>query len=83
MEKGPEHGGDTMTKQLKSMSQIPQYPMDAWQVAAYLFGQAAIDENHLLASTAASQMEEAGWTFMEYDDTHGEEVWEPPENSRH
>lgn len=65
------------------MSQIPQYPMDAWQASEYLFGQEALDADRSLASQAAwqaaLQMEEAGWTFLEYNE-YGDEVWEPPPN---
>jgi hypothetical protein len=64
--------------QLKTIEEIPQYPMDAWQVAVYLYGQSALDLNHSLASKAASKMEKAGWTFSHYDDTYGEEIYDPP-----
>lgn len=55
-----------------------QVPMDCWQVAEYLFGKEAVDKNHLLAGEAAQQMKAAGWTFLEYDQGFGEEIWQPP-----
>lgn len=67
-----------MTQQIKTINQIPQVPMDCWQVAEYLYGKVALDANHLLAGEAADKMREAGWTFLEYNE-YGEEVWQPPE----
>jgi hypothetical protein len=64
-------------KQLKTIKEIPQYSMDAWEVADYLFGKEAVMSNHLLASKAARQMKAAGWKFSHYND-FGEEVHEPP-----
>ena len=62
---------------MKKISEIPQIPMDCWQVAAYLYGQAAVDADHSLASKAAQEMRKTGWTFLEYDPIYGEEVWQP------
>lgn len=64
-------------RQLKLINEIPQHPMDVWQVAAHLYGQAALDLDHSLASKAAEEMRKAGWTFSHYDDTYGEEVHKP------
>jgi hypothetical protein len=33
--------------------------MDAWQVAEYLFGQAAVNADHSLASKAVEEMKKA------------------------
>jgi hypothetical protein len=63
---------------MKTIDQIPQRPMDAWQVADHLFGKEAVAKNHLLASKAAEEMRKAGWIFLEYDPLYGEEVWGPP-----
>lgn len=63
---------------IKSILEIPQQPMDAWQVASHLFGQEAVDQDRLLAGKAAQQMRAEGWTFAEYDPETGEEIWQPP-----
>lgn len=63
---------------IKSISEIPQQPMDAWQAAIHLFGQEAVDQDHLLAGEAARQMKAGGWAFVEYDQETGEEIWQPP-----
>jgi hypothetical protein len=65
-------------KQTKQISEIPQIPMDAWQVAIHLFGKKEVEANHNLASRAFQQMKKAAWTFLEYDPVYGEEVWQPP-----
>lgn len=63
--------------QLKTIHQIPQVDMDCWQVAAHIYGQTAVDADHLLAGKAFRQMEAAGWTFVDYDIVTGEEIWRP------
>jgi len=68
-------------KQLESIDQIPQIPMTAWEMADLLFGKAAVNANHSLASRAAEQMRQAGWCFLEYDN-NGDEVWEPPKEAK-
>lgn len=66
-------------RKIKTIDQIPQIEMDAWQAAEHMFGKDALDANHLLAGEAYQQMVGAGWEFVDYND-YGEEVWEPPKN---
>lgn len=76
--KAKERRAAARVTQIKSIAEIPQIPMDAWQVATHLFGQEEVQQHHLLASKAAGQMKKAGWTFLEYDPVSGEEIWKPP-----
>jgi hypothetical protein len=65
----------------KTIDQIPQIPMDCWQVAQELYGEAAISHFSFLAGEAAELMKQAGWTFSHYDWKTGEEIHNPPEVS--
>lgn len=56
---------------MKAIDQIPQQPIDCYQVAEHLYGsKSGVHE-------AAKEMRTAGWTFLEYNE-YGEEVHQPP-----
>lgn len=69
----------------KTISQIEQKPLDAWQAANLMHSLKPGAESYndsSLAGPAAAEMKEAGWKFHTYSDW-GDEVhvppgWEPP-----
>jgi hypothetical protein len=76
------HKENRVMNEVKIIDQIPQCPMDFWQAAAHVWGQAAVDKNPTLAGEIAQEMKAAGWTFSHIDDECGEEVWRPPPQSQ-
>jgi len=65
---------------MKSICQIPQRPMDAYQAANLMLGLKSDDlayNDSRFAAMAVTAMREAGWRFIGYNEC-GEEVHSPP-----
>lgn len=61
---------------MKTIHEIPQVPMDCYEVANALHGLKPGDEGYNdsgLATQAAQEMKTAGWKFQTYND-YGQEV---------